>query len=87
MLKLSNITLSQLAVGKNLAVRVPNVDRYRLATRSILAVVLDVNSSGMYRLGTKDGYIDRSYAQNEIIPTDSDFITLADIPATSTSLR
>lgn len=41
----------------------------------------------MYRSGTKGGYIDRLYAQNEITPADRDFITPADISATSTSLR
>jgi hypothetical protein len=87
MLKLSNAKLPPIAVGQNVVVRVPDVDRGRLAPRSILAVVIDVNASGMYRLGTKEGNIDRLYARNEITAADSDFITFADVPATSISLR
>lgn len=45
-LKLSNNKLPALAVGKSIAVRVPDVDRGRLAPRSVLAVVLEVSFSG-----------------------------------------
>lgn len=47
-LKLSNAERPPIAVGQNVVVRVADVDRGRLATRSDLAVVVDVNSSGMY---------------------------------------
>ena len=46
-LKLSNNKLPALAVGKSIAVHVPDVDRGRFAPRSVLVVVLEVNSSGM----------------------------------------
>lgn len=87
MLTLSNAKLPPITVGQNVMVGVPDVDRGRLAPRSVLTVVLDVDSSGMYRLGSKEGIIDRLYARNEITAAHSDFITPADIPSTSISLR
>jgi hypothetical protein len=50
---------------KNVVVRVPDVDRGRLAPRSVLAVVVDVNFSDMYEMGTKEGNIDRLYARSD----------------------
>lgn len=55
MLALSRQKLPPAAVGQNVIVKVPDIDRGRLAPRSVLAVVLNVNESGLYELGTKQG--------------------------------
>ena len=67
-------------------VRVPDLDRLRLAPRNVLAVVVDVNSSGLYLLGTKEGQLERPYAHNEITAADN-FIGAHDVPSSSLSLR
>jgi len=46
-------------------IRVPGLDRGRLAARNV-AVNVDVNSSGLYLLDTKEGQLERLYAHNEI---------------------
>jgi len=46
----------------NIVVRVPDLDRGRLAPRTVLAVIVDVSSSGIYLLGTKEGLLERLYA-------------------------
>jgi len=47
MVPLSNSRLPVVDIGTNFVVRVPDLDRGRLAPRNVLAVVVDVNSSGL----------------------------------------
>ena len=59
MVSLSNSRLPAADIGTNILVRVPDLDRGRLAPRNVLAVVVDVISSGLYLLGTKEGLLER----------------------------
>ena len=63
-------------------VRVPGLDRGRLALRNVLAVVADVSFSGLYLLGTKEGLLERLYASNEFTTADN-FIEAHDVPSSS----
>ena len=74
------------AVSFYVVVRVPDLHRGSLASRNILAVVVDVNSSGIYLLGTKEGLIERLYARNEFTTADN-FIEAHDVPSSSLFLR
>lgn len=51
MVSLSNSKLAPVDIGKSVVVRVPDVDRGRLAPRNVLAVVMNINDSGLYQLG------------------------------------
>ena len=53
MVSLSNSRLAAVDTGTNVVVRVPDLDRGRLAPRNVLAVVVDVNTFGLHLLGTK----------------------------------
>ena len=77
MVSLSNSRLPALDIVTNV-VRVPGLDRGRLAPRNVLAVV-DVNASGLYLLGTKEGLLERLYARSEFIAADN-FIEAHDVP-------
>ncbi|KAK4877438.1 hypothetical protein RN001_009944 [Aquatica leii] len=81
MLALSQQKLLPIKVGQNVVVKVPDVDRGRLAPRNVLAVVLSVNESGLYKLGTKEGVLERIYSRNEFTLADSNFIAESDIPS------
>jgi hypothetical protein len=59
MVSLSNSRLPAVYTGTNVVVRVPELYRRRLAPRIVLEVVVDVNSSGLYLLGTKEGLLER----------------------------
>ncbi|XP_050303513.1 SCAN domain-containing protein 3-like [Anthonomus grandis grandis] len=87
MIALSNSKLPPIDVGKTVIIRVPDVDRGRLAPRNVLAVVLSINDSGLYQLGTKDGTLQSLYSRNEFTLADSDFIDISTVPSTSVSLR
>ena len=67
-------------------IRVPDLDRRRLAPRNILAVV-DISSSGLYLLGTKEGLLERLYARNEFTAADNNLIEDHDVPSSSLSVR
>jgi len=87
MVSLSNSRLPAVAIGTNVVIRVPDLDRGCLAPRNVPAVVVDVNSSGLYLLGTKEGLLEQLYARNEITAADNNFIEAYDVPSSSLSLR
>ena len=73
-------------IGTDVVVRVPDLDRGRLAPRNVLAVVVDVISSGLYLLDMKEGLLERPYACNEFTTADNYFIEANDVPSSSLSL-
>jgi len=87
MVSISNSRLPAVDIGTNVVVRVPDFDRGCLAPRNVLAVVVDVNSSGLYLLGTKEGLLERLYARNEFTSAENNFIDVHDVPSNSLSLR
>jgi len=87
LVSLSNSRLPAVDIGTNVVVRVPDLDRGRLSPRNGLAVNVDVNSSGLYLLSTKEGLLERLYARNEFTTADNNFIEAHDVPSSSLSLR
>lgn len=87
MLALSNSKFPPAEIGTSVVVRVPDVDRGRLAPRNVLAVVTQVKSSGLYELGTKNGTLERVYARNEFTIADGNFVNESDVPQEKISLR
>jgi len=87
MVSLSDSRLPTVAIGTNVVVRVPDLDRGRLTSRNVLTVVVDVNSSGLYLLGTKECLLERLYACNEFTTADNNFIEAHDVPSSSLSFR
>ena len=55
--------------------------------RNVLVVVVDVSSSGLYLLGTKEGQLERLYARNDITAADNNCIEARDVSSSSLSLR
>ena len=86
MVSLSNSRLPAVDIGTNVVVRVPDLDRGRLAPRNVLAVVVDVISSGLYLLGTKEDLLEWLYARNEFTTAHINFIEAHDVPSSSLCL-
>lgn len=75
-------------------VKIPDVDKPKIGPRNVLAVVLEVNEAGFYRLdfeililafdfnriGTKDGQLPNWYSRNQLGPTSEAFIFASDVP-------
>jgi len=87
MVSLSNSRLPAVDIGTNVVVSVSDLDRGRLAPRNVLAVVIDVSSSGLYLLGTKEGLLERLYARSEFTAADNNFIETHDVPSSSLYIR
>jgi len=87
MVSLSNSRLPAVDNGTNVVVRVPDLDRGCLAPRNVLAVVADVNSSGLFLLGMKEGLLERLYVRNAFTTADNNFIEAHDVPSSSLSIR
>ena len=87
MVSLSNLRLPAVDIRTNAVVRVPDLDRGRLAPRNVLAVVVDVSTSGLYLLGMKEGLLEQLSARSEFTTADNNFIGAHDMPSSSLSLR
>ncbi|KAF2906124.1 hypothetical protein ILUMI_00053 [Ignelater luminosus] len=87
MLALSRQKLPPTEVGQNVIVKVPNADRGRLAPRNVLAVVVSVNESSLYQLGTKEETLDRLYCRNEFAFADSQFTNQSNVSCSLLNLR
>ena len=72
--------LPPVALGDNVRVPIPNVDRGKLGPTHILGVITEV-SNNSYRIGTNKGTLDRKYSRGEFQHwTDSCYLTVQDIP-------
>lgn len=78
-LSVSHKILPPLDVGTNVVVKIPDVDRGRLAPRNFLTVVIAVPSSDLYQVASKDGVLNRLYARKEITPADFNFLKAENI--------
>lgn len=64
MLQQSCSKYTKIDIGQNVLVKIPDVDRGRLAPRNVLAVVLS-EKEDLYQLGTSTGVLEKLYARNE----------------------
>lgn len=75
-------------VGDTVLVKIPEVDRGRLAPRNVMAVVMNKTSdSDLYQLGTSSGIIQKYYARNEFQMSDTSFLNVQDVPEKEIPLR
>lgn len=87
MLAQSNKKFKPALVGDNVLVRIPDVDRGRLAPRNVMAVVQSVDD-GFYKLATKTGILQKLFCRNEFQLADNNvFIDNSNIDNKEISLR
>ncbi|KAK9736185.1 Gryzun, putative Golgi trafficking [Popillia japonica] len=60
-------------------VKIPEVDRVRLAPRNVLAVVL-FEKEGLYQLGTLTGVLEKLYARSEFQLSETHTLASSDVP-------
>ena len=65
MVKRSKVDLKAGAVGDNVAVPIPLVDRGRGDPRNILGVIIDRDENEQYRIATKSGILRSRYSRNQ----------------------
>ncbi|KAH9631734.1 hypothetical protein HF086_014735 [Spodoptera exigua] len=70
---------SNVEVGQNVTLKVPEIDRAKTDPKSIIAVVIDVNDNEFYQLGTKMGILKQLYTKNRFAACSEDFIKIEEI--------
>lgn len=87
MLDVSSAKYPMAAIGDTVRVRVPDIDRARSDGRNMLATVIEVIASNLYKLGTKQGVLNQLYSRNQFTVCKERFISPEDVPETEISLR
>ena len=59
----SDITHPPVSIGGNIIVRSPDVDRGTADLRNLIGVVMERNDEDLYRIGTKDGILNKLYCK------------------------
>jgi hypothetical protein len=70
--------LSDVDIGTNVLIPIPNVDRGKGDPRNVLAVVINKDELG-YKLGTKSVTLRELYTRNQFELTDSKFLDIGSI--------
>ncbi|CAB0036291.1 unnamed protein product [Trichogramma brassicae] len=76
----------QVTIGDCVIVPIPDVDRAKSDLRNIIGVVLEEND-GLYRIGTKNGVINKQYSRSEFDVCQQKFLQKSDVPTTTLPLR
>lgn len=84
---MSDKKFGQVAVGKTVRIPIPDVDRAKGDLPNILGVVLEITDDGYYRLGTKNGRLDRLYARSQFTVCEGDLLSTTDVPDCNLALR
>ena len=66
MLKKSTSRYSSANIGDSVRVYLSEVDRGRCEFPNILAVIIDITSDGIFKLGTKEGILKSYYARKNL---------------------
>jgi hypothetical protein len=78
MRNLSERILSDVDIGTNVLIQIPNVDRGKGDPRNVLAVVINKDELG-YKLGTKSGTLRGVYTRNQFELSDSKCLDIGSI--------
>ena len=87
MLEASNKRFKPAAVGDNVLVPIPDVDKGRGEFRNVKGVIAEVNGDGCYTIGTSQGLLKQAYTRNQFIPTQAELISLDKVKENLISLR
>lgn len=88
MLARGSKVLTQLVVGDNVAIPVPEVDRGKADPPNVIGVVLDFDTdTGCYTIGTKEGTVRNKLARNQFESIPYKGLSTLDVPEKQLSLR
>ena len=76
----STMRFKKAEVGDTVMVPIPLVDRGRAEFTNAKAVVLKIDESGTYKLGTRHGILKQLYTRNQFNPCEQQFLSIDDVP-------
>ncbi|XP_039312990.1 KRAB-A domain-containing protein 2-like [Solenopsis invicta] len=84
---ISDATHSPVDIGANIIIPIPDVDRRKADLRNLIGIVLERNEDGLYKIGTKDGILNKLYCRSEFDISPQIFLTQEQVPKQEISLR
>ena len=67
-------------IGDSVMVAIPDVDRGKNEFRNVKGMVIEIDVSGIYKLGTEQGLLTQLYARNQFLLCQEKFLTVEDVP-------
>jgi len=59
----SNAKFPAVDIGTNVVIRIPDVDKSKTDLPNLLGIVLEKTDQDLYKIGTKDGILDKLYCR------------------------
>ena len=59
---------------------IPDVDRSKAELRNVKGVVVEIDVSGMYKLGTEHGLLNHLYTRNQFLLCGEKFLVIENVP-------
>ena len=82
----SNNKFPPLERGMCVTIPIPDFDRSKADFRNHIGVVMEVVND-MYKIGTREGLLPQLYSRNQISLSSTNFLSVDEVPSTTTSLR
>ncbi|GBM89309.1 hypothetical protein AVEN_88472-1 [Araneus ventricosus] len=87
MKKISDAMYPEVDIGGNVVIPIPYVDGAKADLRNLIGVVLEKNKDGLYKIGTKDGVLNKLYSRSEFDASMQIFLTQEQVPVQEISVR
>ncbi|GFT33523.1 uncharacterized protein NPIL_555561 [Nephila pilipes] len=84
---MSDKSHSEASVGFTVRIPVPEVDREKGDTKSILAIIIRNTEEGFFQLGTRNGRIKQLYSRSQFSVCEQELIKIEEVPDVEISLR
>ncbi|KAL4083366.1 hypothetical protein QTP88_028690 [Uroleucon formosanum] len=84
---ISNKNFPAALIGQIVQVKIPDFDRCKIDSRTLLAVVVEIINEEFYGLGSKAGILNQLFTRNQFTLCEEKFISISDVPNTTTSIR
>ena len=84
---MSDKHFGDVCVGRTVRVPISDFDRGKGDARNILALVLEKTNDGFYRLGSRNGIINKLYARSQFTVCEENILSSEDIPQNECSVR
>ncbi|XP_023214100.1 uncharacterized protein LOC111616986, partial [Centruroides sculpturatus] len=78
---------SNVKIGQNVRLKVPEIDKVKTYPKSVIAVVVDVKDNEFYQLDTKIVLLKQLYTQSQFTSCPKDFIKIEVVKGKEVSLR
>ncbi|XP_050064946.1 uncharacterized protein LOC126553875 [Aphis gossypii] len=87
MKKIFNKKFPAALIGQTVRVKIPDFDRCKIDSCTLLAIVVEIIDEEFYRLGSKAGTLNQLFTRNQFTLCEEKFISISDVPNTTTSIR